>query len=130
MSVKVLRLSVSALSLFTVAAISDGALARHTDHILASQLYNLCTNTIRQGGGGGDRIEAGSCLGYIVGIADTFDCEEADHGFHWDPEKAGGSQVQLVVTVMQWIDTHKLAPQQEAHMVVGQALQEAYPCDK
>lgn len=98
----------------------------HDDHMSASQLYNLCSH---HAGGGGNPLEAGECIGYIVGVADTFDCKEGDHGLHWNADKAGGSQIKLVVTVLQYLDAHPEARSQEAHKVVGRALQTAYSCD-
>lgn len=125
MSFKVLQLSAAALWL-AVLPVAGADVATATNHYMPSkQLYNLCTSNI---GGKGHPLEAGECLGYIVGVADTYDCVEANHGFHWDPHKAGGSQIKLVAAVLQWLDAHPAAMKDSAHKTIGVALQQAFPC--
>ena len=75
-----------------------------------------------------DPMASGQCLGFIVGVADSFDCGEALHGFRWDGAQAQLSQHQLVNLVLQWIDTHRAARQEEASRVIGAALSSAFPC--
>lgn len=122
---KVLQFSAAALCLFAV-PVAGADVATTTNHSMPGrQLYNLCTSNAA---GGGHSLEAGECLGYIVGVADTFDCVEANHGLHWDPQKAGGSQMKLVVAVLQWLDAHPAAMNEEAHHSIGAALQQSFPC--
>lgn len=82
------------------------AAANHKGHLPADQLYRLCTQNM---GGGGSHLEAGECVGYIVGIADSFDCEETSHGHRWNSDGANDSQMTMVVTVLRYLDQHPLA---------------------
>lgn len=94
--------------------------------ITGGQLYAMCTSNM---GGSGNPMLAAECMGYVVGVADTFDCKEKNHGFTWN-SAAMVSQPQLVTVVLQWLDAHKSARNTEAHKVIGAALQAAYPCKK
>lgn len=89
-----------------------------------AQLYALCTANLN---GNGNSMLAAECLGYIMGVADTFDCVEKNHGYTWNPD-AKVSQPELVTVVLQWMDKHKDAAGQEGHKVIGAALQDRYPC--
>lgn len=100
-----------------------------TDHATAAQvtgqqLLSLCTANMWAKG---NALEAAQCMGYIVGVADTFNCTQGDHGFTWD-SSADFSQPQLVVLIVNWLDRHPASLSYEAHRVVGAALQEAFPC--
>lgn len=93
-------------------------------YLTGAELTSLCRANV---GGHGHVVEAAECLGYIVGVADTFDCVEPLHGFHWD-SKRNISQPQLVSTVVNWIEAHPSAEAYESDGLVGAALAEAYPC--
>ena len=125
MSLNVLRFSAAAF-LLAVLPVAGADMAGASNHYMpSSQLYNLCTSNMA---GKGHPLEAGECLGYIVGVADTYDCSEANHGFHWDPHKAEGSQIKLVAAVLQWLDANPAAMKDAAHNAIGKALQQTFPC--
>lgn len=125
MSFKLLRFTVLLLTL-SGGTVAGADLATATNHFMPGrQLYNLCTSNMS---GKGDPLEAGECLGYIVGISDTFDCVEANHGFHWNSHMADGSHMRLVTAVLQWLDANPTAMDEQAHRAVGAALQQAFPC--
>lgn len=114
-----------AAALLALSLAAGPAVASHKGHMKADQLYRLCTQNI---GSGGSRLEAGECLGYIVGIADSFDCEEVSHGHRWNSDGANDSQMTMVVTVLQYLDEHPPAMNEDAHRVVAAALENAFPC--
>ncbi len=95
-------------------------------YVTGSELSGLCRANI---GGHGHVVEAAECMGYIVGVADTFDCVEQLHGFNWNSTQHV-SQPQLVTTVLRWLDDHPRSLPYEADGLVGAALAEAYPCRK
>lgn len=125
MSFHVLRWPATAFAL--AVAISGGSgLAAASNHFMSGQqLYNICTSNM---GGKGHPLEAGECLGYIVGISDTFDCVEANHGKHWNAHKAENSDIVLVTAVLQWLDANPKAMKEQAHRAVGAALEHSFPC--
>ena len=88
------------------------------------QLLSLCTANI---GGGGNPMKAAQCMGFVVGVADTFDCDEDNHGLKWNSE-AAKSQPQIVRTVVQYIQEHPTTLTTGGHIAVGEALSKAYPC--
>lgn len=100
--------------------------AAQAGYVTGAQLSNLCRANM---GGHGHVIEAAECMGYIVGVADTFDCKETLHGFTWN-SAAKVSQPQLVVVVLKWLDAHPASQSDDSDSLVGAALAEAYPCPK
>lgn len=73
------------------------------------------------------RLRVSECIGYVIGVADTFDCSEQLHGFHWN-SKAAVSQDQLVQTVTTWLSRHPENLHYESDGLVAAALAESYPC--
>ena len=73
------------------------------------------------------RLKAAECLGYIVGVADTFDCTDQLHGFHWN-SSAPVSQTELVTVVTQWLDQHTDRLSYESDGLIAAALSTAFPC--
>ena len=61
-------------------------------HITGQQLLSLCTANM---GGRGNPMEAAECLGFVLGVSDTFDCVETLHGFTWN-STTKANQTQLV----------------------------------
>ena len=110
----------AALTITSVDQMSPAVAAQVT----GQQLWALCTANMW---GKGNPLEAAECMGYIVGVADTFNCTQSDHGFMWN-SNANASQPQLVALVVNWLDQHPAALSYEAHRVVGAALQDAFPC--
>lgn len=92
--------------------------------VSGSQLVDICKADQQ---GAGNPLMAAECLGFVIGVADTFDCVEKLHGFTWD-SKADASQTQLVKTVVTWLDGHPNVLAYEADGLVAAALSEAYPC--
>lgn len=118
---RALRLLVPALLLAALHAPAGAATV--TSGTTGQQLLALCTANM---GGTGNALEAAECMGYVVGVSETFNCIQSDHGFTWNSEGVG--QPQLVAVVVSWLQAHPEALEFEAHRVVGAALQAAYPC--
>jgi hypothetical protein len=92
--------------------------------VSGQQLLSLCTANMW---GKGHPFEAAECMGFVVGVSDTFNCAQNDHGFTWNGAE-GVSEPRRVAVVVQWLQNHPEALQFEGHRVVGAALQEAFPC--
>lgn len=92
--------------------------------VSGQQLLALCTANM---GGAGNALEAAECMGYVVGVADTFDCAEAEHGYRWN-SSANPSQPQLVKLVVDYLSAHPSALVSVGHIGVARALSEALPC--
>ncbi len=108
-----------------VLALSTGTTAMAADtHITGQQLLSLCTANM---GGAGNPLEAAECLGFVVGVANTFDCTEDNHGYRWD-SSVDVSQPRLAGITINYLQDHPTARAEEAHRVIGAALQEAFPC--
>lgn len=115
------------MKLLSALPLALGLLLPGTAHAAAqtgAQLYAMCTANM---GGNGNPLLAAECMGYIIGVADTFDCVEKNHGFTWNA-RSKINQPELVTVVLQWIDAHKESRSEEAHKVIGAALQNQYPC--
>lgn len=94
--------------------------------ILGQQLLSLCTANM---GNNGNAYEAAQCMGFVLGVANTFDCNETNHGYKWN-SGVDVSQPGLVFQVVKYLKTHPSARAVDAHMVIGAALQDAFPCKK
>lgn len=92
--------------------------------VTGAQLMEICKAAEQ---GSGNPLLAAECLGFITGVADTFDCVETLHGFTWNA-KSDVTQTQLVKTVTAWLEQHHAALAYEADGLVGAALSEAFPC--
>ena len=117
MTIRPLLTAVLALALLAPAP----ALAAN---VSGQQLLALCTANM---GGTGNELEAAECLGFVVGVADTFDCEEAEHGLRWN-SSVNISQPKIVQIVVQHIEQHPTDLISGGHYVVAHALAEAFPC--
>ena len=73
------------------------------------------------------RIKAAQCSGYVIGVADTFDCKNALHGFHWDSTTTTSQQI-LVKKVITWLNDHPQTLNHEADGLIAAALGESFPC--
>lgn len=114
------RLHIASLLALTLIAPASA----EAGYLTGGELAKLCRSNM---GGHGHVLEAAECLGYIVGVADTFDCVEELHGFHWNRD-AQASQVQLVSAVLRWLDAHPSSLAYDSAGLVSAALAEAYPC--
>ena len=113
-----LAAAVLATALFVSVAPASAA------NVSGQQLLTLCTAGVD---GSGNALEAAECMGFVVGVADTFDCIEDEHGFTWN-SSAGASQPQITRIVMQYIQSHPAARSDSGHVAVARALAEAFPC--
>lgn len=73
------------------------------------------------------KLKQAQCMGYVIGVADTFDCQDKLHGFTWD-STSHVSQTALVEIVIDWLNANPDKLQRESDGLVGAALHEAYPC--
>lgn len=92
--------------------------------VTGQQLLGLCTANM---GGNGNALEAAECMGFIVGVADTFDCIDATQLFN-RANSAKVTQPQLVSYVVNYLEKHPGAKQREAFSVIGLALAAHFPC--
>jgi hypothetical protein len=104
----------------TLTAIAPAGAAQ----ISGQQLLSLCAAGMSSQE---HRVEAAECLGFIVGVADTFDCMETNHGFTWN-SRAGASQPELVGIVVQFLQSHPAMLPADGHRAVGAALAASFPC--
>ena len=93
-------------------------------NISGQQLLALCTANMD---GRGNPMASAECMGFIVGVADTFDCVEDNHGYTWN-SAAAASQPQLVRIVVRHIQSDPKALAADGHRAVAQALSSRYPC--
>jgi len=73
------------------------------------------------------RLKLAECAGYIVGVADTFDCTNKALGFTWDSTKYN-NQRKLVEGVLEWMHLHPNVLHYQASGLVASALSGSYPC--
>ena len=73
------------------------------------------------------RLKLSECTGYIVGVADTFDCKNKTLGFTWDSSKYNNQQ-KLVAGVRAWMHLHPNVLNYQASGLVASALSGSYPC--
>lgn len=92
--------------------------------VTGQQLLSLCTANM---GGHGNALEAAECMGFIVGVADTFDCIDETLLFNRG-NSARISQPQLVQHVVNYIEKYPSSKQREAFSVIGLALAAHFPC--
>jgi hypothetical protein len=92
--------------------------------VTGEQLLYLCTSNM---GGKGNPLTASQCMGFIVGVADTFDCIDASQLFN-RANSAKVSQPRLVDHVVKYLIKHPSAQKREAFEVIGLALAAHFPC--
>lgn len=73
------------------------------------------------------RLRLAECRGYVVGIADSFNCGRAYLGFRWN-SSAEATQGDLVTTVITWLTKHPDTLDFQANGLVAAALSDAHPC--
>lgn len=92
--------------------------------VSGQQLLSLCTANMQ---GKGNPLEAAECLGYIIGVSDTFDCSNADQLFNRQ-NSADVSQMRLAALVISYLENNPAAKTEDAHRAVFTALAAYYPC--
>lgn len=73
------------------------------------------------------RLKVAQCRGYVVGVADTFDCGNPRVGFTWN-SKVKASQEALVVVVVKWLRKNPQNLRYQADGLVAAALSSEFPC--
>lgn len=73
------------------------------------------------------RLKLSECTGYILGVSDTFDCENKTLGYSWDSTKYKDQQ-KLVGAVVEWLHFHPNYLHYQASGLVASALAQKYPC--
>jgi len=73
------------------------------------------------------RLKVAECRGYVLGIADSFDCERQTRLPAWN-SRSTVSQEDLVNTVLTWLDGHPESLGYQADGLVATALSKAFPC--
>ena len=73
------------------------------------------------------RLKVAECRGYVVGVADTFDCTRSVVGGRWN-SRVVVSQEELVNTVIRWLNAHPRQLRYQADGLIVAALSEAFPC--
>lgn len=73
------------------------------------------------------RLKLSECTGYIIGVADTFDCSNKALGFNWDSTKYN-DQRKLVSEVLDWLHMHPHVLNYQASGLVASAISGNYPC--
>ena len=73
------------------------------------------------------RLHVSQCIGYVVGVSDTFDCTSKLHGFNWS-STAPVAQSDLVNVTIAWLNSHPNLLGHKSDGLVAAALAEAYPC--
>lgn len=92
--------------------------------LTGQQLLSLCTANMH---GKGNVFKAAACMGFVIGVSDTFDCTDAPKSFNHD-NSAAISQPRLVAYVVEYLKKYPAAQKREAHTVVGLALASHFPC--
>lgn len=75
------------------------------------------------------RLKVAECRGYVIGVADTFDCSRAVLGVRWN-SRTRASQEELVTTVIIWLNAHPRELHHQADGLIAAALSEAFPCGR
>lgn len=73
------------------------------------------------------RLKTGQCFGYVIGVADTFDCRNQLQGFTWQSRNEA-SQHELVNLVIAFLRQHPQHLGYEADGLIAAALSETFPC--
>ena len=74
------------------------------------------------------RLKVAECRGYVLGVADTFDCTNGLMGFNWQSNNMRANQRELVDLVIGWLRNHPDTLHYEADGLVAAALSEKFPC--
>lgn len=73
------------------------------------------------------RLKVAQCRGYVIGVADTFDCVNPTIGYTWNSETET-SQEALVGVVVKWLQDNPGNLRYQANGLVAAALSTEFPC--
>ena len=73
------------------------------------------------------RQQVAQCMGYVIGISDTFSCSEKLHGFNWSNTTAV-DQREVVKAAVDWLSSHPTLLDYKSDGLVAAALADTYPC--
>ena len=73
------------------------------------------------------RLKVAECRGYVIGVADTFDCTKEVLGYRWN-SRISLSQEELVNAVITWLNAHPRQLHHQAGGLIAAALSESFPC--
>ena len=73
------------------------------------------------------RLKVAECRGYVIGVADTFDCGREVLGYRWN-SRISLSQEELVNAVLKWLNAHPRQLHHQAGGLIAAALSESFPC--
>jgi hypothetical protein len=73
------------------------------------------------------RLKVSECTGYIIGVADSFDCKNKMLGFTWDSTMYA-EQRKTIEAVLEWLHFHPNVLHYQASGLVASALSGKYPC--
>lgn len=73
------------------------------------------------------RLKVAECRGYVLGVADTFDCDNNVLGFTWNSSTRIG-QREVVDVVVGWLSKHPDKMSYQASGLVAAALSESFSC--
>lgn len=73
------------------------------------------------------RLKVSECRGYVVGVADTFDCSHPMGKFAWN-STSNPQQSDLVKIALNWLASHPQYLGYQANGLVAAALSDKYPC--
>ena len=73
------------------------------------------------------RLKVAECRGYVVGVADTFDCTREVLGYRWN-SRISLSQEELVNAVIKWLNAHPRQLHHQAGGLIAAALSQSFPC--
>lgn len=106
---------------FSVAPIA----AAEAGYVSGSDLLESCKPRITDAA---YRLKVAECRGYVIGVADIFDCSTAAFGFRWN-SRTPVSQEDLVSIVIRWLNAHPRERGFQAGGLIAAALSESFPCD-
>ena len=75
------------------------------------------------------RLKVAECRGYVIGVADTFDCSNPATEFTWNSETSV-TQEGLVVAVVKWLRKNPQNLRYQANNLVAAALSTEFPCSR
>ena len=73
------------------------------------------------------RLKVAECRGYVIGVADTFDCSKDVLGYKWN-SRISLSQEELVNAVIRWLNAHPRQLHHQAGGLIAAALAQSFPC--